>query len=144
LTNFKPLHATKEMKQTAARRLSGAGLEIMPPPEMGNDELEEKDEEVRAVCPLCPWRQYFEMAALAPPHSVTIYCMRKLLESEGCTMEEIGNCFFELDTEAVGHVLMPVFSQRATNVLLEYTKLSAERAEELLADFFKKFAVNLL
>jgi serine O-acetyltransferase len=142
LMNFKPLHATKEMQHTAARRLSGAGLEIMP--EMGDDELEEKEDTEELACPLCPWRQYAEMAKLAPPHSVTISTMCKLLEPEGCTMEEIGNCFFDLDTETLGYVLMPVFSQRATNILLEYTKLPAERVEGLLADFFKKFGESSL
>jgi len=52
----------------------------------------------------CPFRDYTRMAATAPVGSLTIVRLHQVLEPYGCTHDEIGFSFFELDTQNVGYV----------------------------------------
>jgi serine O-acetyltransferase len=137
LENFKPLHMTESMKENE-RRMS---FMVGQPPPLDFDEPQEEEE---PDCPLCPWKKYFEMAKFAPPGSVTLYSIRRLLDPKGCSMEQIGNIFFELDTEAVGHVTIPDFRHKGLDAIQNNTKLSLQTIQEILNDFFQKYESHSL
>jgi serine O-acetyltransferase len=83
----------------------------------------------------CPFREYVRMSVSAPPGSITICVLRRLLLPEGCTSFEIGEVLFQLDTHNVGYCKPEVFFKTGRNVLAQKTRLTMERIEEIMTTY---------
>lgn len=140
LQHLRPLHDSSAMlkQPLQQRRPSLSETDATT----SSDSVSSEENELK--CPLCPWKQYVEMAARAPAGAVTICTVFKLLQPHGCTMEQIGNCFFELDTDAVGYVLLQEFRDKAPEVIVVNTCLSAGEVEAIVEEFFQKVDDNQL
>jgi serine O-acetyltransferase len=105
------------------------------------EELKEEENGNNPGASMCPWRDYTQLAKRAPPGSMTICTLRKLLHD--CTMEEVGNCFFALDTMNVCHVHMDVLLERGVGVIVQHTHLDKARVQDLVASFFRLEALQI-
>ena len=85
----------------------------------------------------CPFREYTRFAKRSPPGSITIVTLRKLLLPEGCSQDEIGSLFFNLDQDNVGHIHRQAFEQIAPEAIPKYTSLKdPEQCQVVLTKFF--------
>jgi hypothetical protein len=84
---------------------------------------------------VCPYRDYIRLAKLAPPNTVTICTLSKLLKPYGCTACEIGACLFALDIKNEGYINMDVFRVNGAEAIVASTSLSRERVESIIATF---------
>ena len=82
----------------------------------------------------CPYRDYIRLAKLAPPGTISICSLHKILRPLGCSKIEINACFFALDTENVGHVKMGVFRSNAVDVIVEFTQLDRDTAQRVVSN----------
>jgi serine O-acetyltransferase len=74
----------------------------------------------------CPFRDYVLLARSAPPGSITLCTLRRLLHPEGCTSYEIGEVLFQLDTRNVGYCKPDLFFATGRNVIVQKTRLTME------------------
>jgi serine O-acetyltransferase len=84
---------------------------------------------------VCPYRDYIRLAKLAPPNTVTMRTLSKLLKPYGCTACEIGACLFALDIKNEGYINMDVFRVNGAEAIVASTSLSRERVESIIATF---------
>lgn len=82
--------------------------------------------------PMCPWREYKEMAKLAPAGTITLPKLWKAW-SKSISLSDINDMWFALDTSNVGYVHRDVFQKMAPGVIGVQTKLDAAAVQELLA-----------
>jgi hypothetical protein len=85
---------------------------------------------------MCPYREYARLSHTAPPGSITICVLHKLMKPYGCTMEQVGSCLFELDVKNVGYISASVFRKKGVSTILKYTPLDAETAERIVDSYF--------
>ena len=88
----------------------------------------------KKVDALDPFRDYHILAKKAPPGTITIVTMKKLFKLEGLSSNEVGACFFELDTRGVGFISRENFEEKAPGVINKYTGLSEERVRQVIED----------
>jgi hypothetical protein len=91
---------------------------------------------------MCPYREYSKLAQTAPPGSITICVLHKLLKPYGCTMEQVGCCLFELDLKNVGYVSENVLRQQGVSAILKCTPLDVETAERIVESYFDENESN--
>ncbi|CAB9507922.1 Serine acetyltransferase [Seminavis robusta] len=86
---------------------------------------------------VCPFREYVTMARSAPPGSITICALRRLLYPEGCSMFEIGGVLMQLDTKDVGYCKPQVFfgTSAGADAIVQNTQLTMERVTVIMAEF---------
>jgi serine O-acetyltransferase len=80
----------------------------------------------------CPFRDYTRMALTAPRGTITIVSLQNVLSPEGCTSDEIGCTFFELDTRNVGYTHWDAAKDTLQTSLETNTRLSKERIETIV------------
>ena len=84
----------------------------------------------------CPFREFVHLARSAPPGSITICTLRRLLHPEGCSVSVVGEVLFALDTRNVGYVQPHVFFTPDTQkVLVDKTQLAPDRVAAMMAAF---------
>jgi hypothetical protein len=91
----------------------------------------------------CPFRTYTRMSKRAPPGTITICSLRKMLMPEGCSQDEIGSLFFSLDTKNVGHVHRDVFEKVGRDAIEKHTSVQKERIQDLLTNFLAHHPMSL-
>jgi hypothetical protein len=74
------------------------------------------------------------LAKKAPPGTVTIVTMKKLFKLEELSSNEVGACFFELDTRGDGFISLDEFEEKAPRVVNKCTGLAEERVREVIED----------
>ena len=87
----------------------------------------------------CPYRDYARMSKHAPPNTLTICALHKLLSPWKCGMNEIGACFFDIDARNVGYVRHDVVEKKGADAILEhFPHLEKERVQELVDTYLRK------
>ena len=80
---------------------------------------------------LCPFREYTLLSLKAPPGSISILTLRKVLFPRGFTSCKIGAIMFDLDTKNVGHVSRKLFEERGQETFQRIAQLPADEAKEI-------------
>lgn len=90
------------------------------------------------VC--CPFRDYMRIAESAPAGTITICTLGNLLKPLGCTASQVGGVLFELDKRSLGFVKPDAFfTDRTQEIIVEKTKLPAERVALAMSNFREKW-----
>lgn len=98
--------------------------------------MEEEEDGVTVQACMCPYREYTRMSHGAPPGTITICTLAKLLRPFGCAHSEIGACIFALDTKNVGYVHMDEFRKNCVQVITKFTKLEPTAVENIMKAYF--------
>lgn len=84
----------------------------------------------------CPFRDYVRMAKTAPQGSITICALRQLLNPAGCSISEVGEVLFAMDTHNVGYVKPAIFfTDETCRMIASKTKLPVQQIEIMMNDF---------
>jgi serine O-acetyltransferase len=95
------------------------------------------EEEMAPPGCFCPFRDYTKMSKAAPPGTMTMRKLWRMLSPEGCTHSEIGSTFFALDTRNVGYVHRDVFEKTCREAILENTQLSSQQIERVVTTYIQ-------
>lgn len=80
----------------------------------------------------CPFRDYVHMSLSAPKGTLTIVSLQKVMRPEGCTSNEIGSTFFDLDLRNVGYVHWSEAYQLLPSSLSRNTRLTDDQIEAVV------------
>jgi serine O-acetyltransferase len=81
----------------------------------------------------CPFRDYVKMARSAPKGTITLCTLRRLLHPEGCSIFDIGEILFALDTHNVGYVSPDVlFNDKGEALVAEKTRLPRDKVTTMM------------
>ena len=92
----------------------------------------------------CPFRLITAMSKRAPPGTITIVSLRKLLLPEGCSRFEVDSLFFQLDVQNVGYVHRAYFAKHGPEAMETCcTTLPPERIQALVSNFMAHHPMSL-
>ncbi len=99
---------------------------------------EQEDDDLHPPGCFCPFRDYVHMSLTAPKGTITIVSLQKVLLPEGCTSNEIGCTFFDLDLRNVGYVHWKDAQNTLKGCLSNNTRLTEDRIKAILEHLEKK------
>lgn len=90
----------------------------------------------------CPFRDYVHMAFMAPKGTITIVSLQKVMRPEGCTSNEIGSTFFDLDLRNVGYVRWSEAYEHLPPSLSRNTRLTQDQINAVVENLRLHYQSN--